>query len=86
MLAGGLNRDFGRENGQPSILWVCNKCFKYMNEGLPYEIHMVGDCPFILIVLLTLKRKVVNMTIHREPEFTSEELGQYGKWMEVKRK
>jgi histone acetyltransferase HTATIP/histone acetyltransferase MYST1 len=41
MLAGGLNRDIALKNGEPNVLWVCNKCFKYMNEGLPYEIHTV---------------------------------------------
>lgn len=39
MLAGGLNRDIPRDSGQPSILWVCDRCFKYMNEGVPYEVH-----------------------------------------------
>lgn len=42
MLAGGLNRDISRENGQPSILWVCDRCFKYMTDGVPFEIHAVS--------------------------------------------
>lgn len=49
MLAGGLNRDLIRENGQPNILWVCERCFKYMNEGIPYEIHKVKPvCSFTI--------------------------------------
>ena len=52
MLAGGLNRDSAREKGETNVLWVCDRCFKYMNEGLPYEMHTVR--PEALLVCYSL--------------------------------
>lgn len=42
LLAGGLMRDHsgGAEGG--NVLWVCDRCFKYMSEGTSWESHMVG--------------------------------------------
>lgn len=39
LLAGGLGRTHGA--GEKSVLWVCDKCFKYMSEGLSWELHVV---------------------------------------------
>ena len=39
LLAGGLGRSHGA--GEKSMLWVCDKCFKYMSEGLSWELHVV---------------------------------------------
>lgn len=39
LLAGGLGRSHGIEK---SMLWVCDKCFKYMAEGLSWELHVVS--------------------------------------------
>ncbi|KAI0089918.1 acyl-CoA N-acyltransferase [Irpex rosettiformis] len=38
LLAGGLGRSHG--TGEKSTLWVCDKCFKYMTEGLSWELHV----------------------------------------------
>ncbi|KAI8983259.1 acyl-CoA N-acyltransferase [Trametes punicea] len=38
VLVGGLGRSHG--TGQNSTLWVCDKCFKYMAEGLSWELHV----------------------------------------------
>ncbi|KAH9949487.1 acyl-CoA N-acyltransferase [Amylocystis lapponica] len=38
LLAGGLGRSSGV--GERSVLWVCDKCFKYMAEGLSWELHV----------------------------------------------
>ncbi|CDO71753.1 hypothetical protein BN946_scf184920.g37 [Trametes cinnabarina] len=38
LLAGGLGRSHG--TGQHSTLWVCDRCFKYMAEGLSWELHV----------------------------------------------
>ncbi|KAI0358830.1 acyl-CoA N-acyltransferase [Trametes cingulata] len=38
LLAGGLGRTHG--TGQNSTLWVCDRCFKYMAEGLSWELHV----------------------------------------------
>ncbi|TBU30796.1 acyl-CoA N-acyltransferase [Dichomitus squalens] len=38
LLAGGLGRSHG--TGQNSTLWVCDRCFKYMAEGLSWEVHL----------------------------------------------
>ncbi|THG96413.1 hypothetical protein EW026_g5416 [Hermanssonia centrifuga] len=38
LLAGGLGRTHGA--GEKSVLWVCDKCFKYMSEGLSWELHV----------------------------------------------
>ncbi|KAI0321443.1 acyl-CoA N-acyltransferase [Amylostereum chailletii] len=38
LLAGGLGRDHA--NGEKSVLWVCDRCFKYMADGTSWEGHM----------------------------------------------
>ncbi|KAI1790468.1 acyl-CoA N-acyltransferase [Ganoderma leucocontextum] len=38
LLAGGLGRSHGI--GQNSALWVCDRCFKYMADGLSWESHI----------------------------------------------
>ncbi|PIL30752.1 hypothetical protein GSI_06920 [Ganoderma sinense ZZ0214-1] len=38
LFAGGLGRSHGI--GQNSTLWVCDRCFKYMAEGLSWESHV----------------------------------------------
>ncbi|CAL1696908.1 unnamed protein product [Somion occarium] len=38
ILAGGLGRSHGA--GEKSMLWVCDKCFKYMAEGVSWELHV----------------------------------------------
>ncbi|OSD05690.1 acyl-CoA N-acyltransferase [Trametes coccinea BRFM310] len=38
LLAGGLGRSHG--TGQHSTLWVCDRCFKYMADGLSWELHV----------------------------------------------
>jgi hypothetical protein len=38
LLAGGL----GRDHAEKGILWVCDRCFKYMAEGTVWEAHMVS--------------------------------------------
>ncbi|OBZ79378.1 putative MYST-like histone acetyltransferase 1 [Grifola frondosa] len=38
LLAGGLGRSHGV--GEKSILWVCDRCFKYMADGLSWESHV----------------------------------------------
>ncbi|KAI0761183.1 acyl-CoA N-acyltransferase [Trametes elegans] len=38
LLAGGLGRT--HSTGQHSTLWVCDRCFKYMAEGLSWELHV----------------------------------------------
>lgn len=37
LLAGGLLRT----NTGASTLWVCHFCFKYMSDGVPWELHKV---------------------------------------------
>lgn len=37
LLTGGSQRQYGSE----SILWVCHFCFKYMVEGVSWELHKV---------------------------------------------
>ncbi|KAN0101095.1 Acyl-CoA N-acyltransferase [Tylopilus felleus] len=37
LLAGGLTRS--QLTGEKSILWVCERCFKYMAEGSIWELH-----------------------------------------------
>ncbi|KAI0034324.1 acyl-CoA N-acyltransferase, partial [Vararia minispora EC-137] len=39
LLAGGL----GRDHAEKSILWVCDRCFKYMAEGTVWEAHMARN-------------------------------------------
>jgi hypothetical protein len=38
LFAGAVNR----ENAS-SVLWVCDRCFKYMTDGTSWEVHMVGS-------------------------------------------
>jgi histone acetyltransferase HTATIP/histone acetyltransferase MYST1 len=37
LLAGGLGRTHGI--GEKSILWVCDRCFKYMADGPTWDVH-----------------------------------------------
>ncbi|KAI0638868.1 acyl-CoA N-acyltransferase [Trametes polyzona] len=37
LLAGGLGRSHATQH---STLWVCDRCFKYMAEGLSWELHI----------------------------------------------
>ena len=46
LLAGGAPRTSG--TGHNATLWVCDKCFKYMAEGLSWELHLVRPSRFIL--------------------------------------
>jgi len=39
LLAGGLNRNHSRL--EQSVLWVCDRCFKYMTDGTLWEVHIV---------------------------------------------
>ena len=39
LLAGGLNRSHSRL--EQSVLWVCDRCFKYMADGTLWEVHTV---------------------------------------------
>lgn len=39
LLAGGLGRN--SVGSEKAMLWVCDRCFKYMAEGLSWELHMV---------------------------------------------
>ena len=46
ILAGGLGRTPGA--GHNATLWVCDRCFKYMAEGLSWELHLVRlDCSLL---------------------------------------
>ncbi|KAH0838749.1 acyl-CoA N-acyltransferase [Lanmaoa asiatica] len=38
LLAGGLTRSYLA--GEKSVLWVCERCFKYMAEGSIWELHV----------------------------------------------
>ncbi|KAI0063101.1 acyl-CoA N-acyltransferase [Artomyces pyxidatus] len=38
LLAGGLGREHG--SGERSVLWVCDRCFKYMADGTSWEAHI----------------------------------------------
>lgn len=42
--AGGLNRDPAPSAGY-TTLWVCDRCFKYMREGVHWELHTVRAQP-----------------------------------------
>lgn len=42
MLAAGLS---GKHvSGESVTLWVCDRCFKYMRDGVSWELHMVSLC------------------------------------------
>jgi len=50
LLAGGLTRS--HLSGEKSILWVCDRCFKYMAEGAAWEMHIV--CPYLFACTASL--------------------------------
>ena len=39
LLAGGLRRTQGM--GERSVLWICDRCFKYMADGPTWDVHAV---------------------------------------------
>lgn len=40
LFAGAVNRE-----NPGGILWVCDRCFKYMADGTSWEVHMVRHSP-----------------------------------------
>lgn len=54
LVAGGL----GRELAPPgyTTLWVCDRCFKYMREGVQWELHIVG---FFVRLLVSFSCRLV---------------------------
>lgn len=36
LFAGAVNRENASD-----VLWVCDRCFKYMTDGTSWEVHMV---------------------------------------------
>ena len=62
LLASGLGRE--RTHGSDgkeheSVLWVCDKCFKYMTDGAVWEGHCVRSIHYLLLVrrLIVHQRK-----------------------------
>lgn len=49
LLAGGLGRNHTK--GKNAILWVCEMCFKYMADGLSWELHNVRWVSFASYLL-----------------------------------
>ena len=49
LLAGGLGRQNVGPGGERATLWVCDMCFKYMADGLTWEMHKVWVTVFLLI-------------------------------------
>jgi len=49
LLTGGV----ARQHTGDSTLWVCHFCFKYMVDGVPWELHKVCEYSSLLIHLLT---------------------------------
>lgn len=47
LFAGGLGRHYVQKDreGRESVLWVCDRCFKYMSEGAVWEGHCVSSPP-----------------------------------------
>ena len=43
LFAGAVNRE-----NPGGILWVCDRCFKYMADGTSWEVHMVRPSPYLL--------------------------------------
>lgn len=48
LLSGGLLRQYGTE----STLWVCHFCFKYMVDGVPWEMHKVWSSYHAFLTIL----------------------------------
>lgn len=44
LLAGGHMRSYLA--GEKAVLWVCERCFKYMAEGSTWELHAVSALYF----------------------------------------
>ena len=44
LLAGDITRSY--LVGEKSVLWVCERCFKYMAEGSLWELHAVSAVCF----------------------------------------
>jgi histone acetyltransferase HTATIP/histone acetyltransferase MYST1 len=87
LLAGGLNRSHSRL--EHSVLWVCDRCFKYMTDGTLWEVHTVRaiipalpgfswrlNCDIYIAV--TQRRSAVAST-PQERKFTNAERIPFGK-------
>lgn len=48
LFAGAVNRE-----SAGGVLWVCDRCFKYMTDGTSWEVHMVRSrCPLVQSTVL----------------------------------
>ena len=88
LLAGGIMRSYLA--GEKSVLWVCERCFKYMAEGSVWELHAVSALYFQIPAwtarLMMSWRKNVTEDIRLEERYTREGHTPSGKWMGPKRK
>jgi hypothetical protein len=50
LVAGGLGRDSNVPLGD-TTLWVCDRCFKYMREGVHWELHTVSSPTLHYVVI-----------------------------------
>ena len=77
LVAGGLGR--GSAPSGYTTLWVCDRCFKYMREGVHWELHTVSSLLHMYDSFQSRTRKIVNGRIRREEKFTREELTLFGR-------
>lgn len=72
LLAGGLGRSHA--GPEKAMLWVCDRCFKYMAEGPSYESHIVRcSSPLICAALTEARssRESARESPHRDAKCTS---------------
>ena len=81
LFAGAVNRENASE-----ILWVCDRCFKYMTDGTSWEVHMVrfGSRSRVvegMHVDLTGHRGSVHASTHQVGRYINEVHTRFGRWM-----
>ena len=78
ILAGGLRRNGGGEKA--SVLWVCDRCFKYMADGGSWDMHAVSvSFSHLDGLLIWIGRKNARGPLPLVGKYTNEEHMSFGR-------
>lgn len=82
LFAGAVNRE-----NTSDVLWVCDRCFKYMTDGTSWEVHMVRSCSLLSRVmegmhvdLVDGHRRSARASTHQVGRYINGVHTRFGRW------
>jgi hypothetical protein len=78
LFAGAVNRENASD-----VLWVCDRCFKYMTDGTSWEVHMVrfgSPLSRIHVDLAYGRRGSVRASTHQVGRYINGVRTRFGRW------